>query len=67
MKQTVKYNDYRVTYFFNHSKMGFSNSVTVNAMNIELAIEQAKKEVAGCYGSKMFNKFSFGNAEIVKK
>lgn len=48
-----------VIYTFNHSKMGFNNSVTVDAINDEMAIEKAKQEVAGVYGSKMLRRFSF--------
>lgn len=48
-----------ITYFFNHSKMGFSNSVTVEAISIEDAMNKAKKEVAMCYGTAMLKKFTF--------
>lgn len=52
-----------ITYFFNHSKMGFSNSVTVNAISIEDAMQKAQKEVAMCYGSSMLKKFTFKKPE----
>lgn len=48
-----------VIYSFNHSKMGFNNSITVDAMNEEHAIENAKYEVACVYGSKMLTRFTF--------
>ncbi len=50
---------YTILYYFNHSKMGFSNSITLTALNVDAAIEQAKKEVEMCYGSQMIKKFSF--------
>lgn len=50
---------YRIIYTFNHSKMGFQNSLTVNNFNVDAAIEQVKKEVAEVYGSKMLPRFSF--------
>jgi len=48
-----------VLYNFNHSKMGFQNSVTVDAINDEQAIDKAQTEVAGVYGSAMLKRFSF--------
>ena len=48
-----------VTYWFNHSKMGFNNSITVDAINNQQAIDKAQYEVAGVYGSKMLKRFSF--------
>ncbi len=48
-----------VLYNFNHSKMGFQNSVTVTAINDEQAIDKAKDEVSGVYGSGMLKKFTF--------
>ncbi len=53
------FSKYQVTYFFNHSKMGFSNSVTVEALSIDHAIENAKQAVKDCYGSKMLPRFTF--------
>jgi len=50
---------FTVVYNFNHSKMGFNNSITVTAMNQEHAIELAKHEVACAYGSGMLKRFSF--------
>lgn len=58
---------YRVVYFFNHSKMGFSNSITVEAINPDQAIEKAKHEVACVYGSGMLKKFTFKDANIITK
>ncbi len=48
-----------VIYFFNHSKMGFSNEITVDAISNDNAIDRAKYEVASVYGSKMLPRFSF--------
>lgn len=48
-----------IVYFFNHSKMGFSNEITVDAINDEQAIDKAKHEVAGVYGSNMLRRFTF--------
>jgi len=39
--------------------MGFNNSITLDALNKEQAIERAKKEIEMCYGSSMLKKFSF--------
>jgi hypothetical protein len=50
---------YRILYTFNHSKMGFQNSITITSLNVDMAIEEAKREVIGCYGSKMLQRFSF--------
>lgn len=50
---------YAILYSFNHSKMGFNNSMTIEAFSIEHAIGLAKIEVAGVYGSGMLNRFSF--------
>lgn len=50
---------YRIEYFFNHSKMGFSNSVTVYAIDEKQAADKAVSEVSGCYGSGMLKRFSF--------
>ena len=48
-----------VIYSFNDSKMGFNNSITVEAVNDAQALDKAKHEVAMCYGSSMLKKFSF--------
>ena len=48
-----------IIYFFNHSKMGFSNEITVDAINDEQAIDKAKYEIACVYGSKMLPRFTF--------
>jgi len=49
----------KVVYYFNHSKMGFSNEITVTAICDEQAIDKAQSEVSGCYGSSMLKRFSF--------
>lgn len=48
-----------VIYQFNHSKMGFQNSITVDALDNNHALEQAKTAVSETYGSKMLKRFSF--------
>ncbi len=48
-----------VVYEFKHSKMGFQNSITVDANDNESAIEKAKEAVSEVYGSDMLKKFSF--------
>ena len=50
---------YRIIYSFNHSKMGFNNSITVEALNVDYAINEAKRQVSEVYGSKMLKRFSF--------
>ena len=55
----TQFKKYRIIYSFHHSKMGFNNSITVEALNVDQAIEQAKNEVSGCYGSAMLKRFSF--------
>lgn len=49
----------KVIYFFNHSKMGFSNEITVDAICNDQALDKAKDAVLGCYGSSMLKRFSF--------
>jgi hypothetical protein len=49
----------KVIYEFRHSKMGFQNQITVDALNEEHAIENAKKAVSEAYGSKMLKRFTF--------
>ena len=50
---------YIVVYQFNHSKMGFNNSITVIAANTIEAKQKAMNEVSMCYGANMFKKFTF--------
>lgn len=50
---------YTVIYTFKHSKMGFNNSITIEALNKEQALEKAIAEVSQCYGSGMLKRFSF--------
>lgn len=57
MKATIQ--KFTVVYQFRHSKMGFQNSVTVEAINKEQALEKAKQEVSQCYGSAMLKRFTF--------
>ena len=39
--------------------MGFQNSLTVYALNIDAAIEDVKRQVAEVYGSAMLKRFTF--------
>ena len=50
---------YRILYNFNHSRMGFQNSITVEALNVDLAIQDVKRQVSEVYGNKMLQRFSF--------
>jgi len=50
---------YTIIYNFNHSKMGFNNSITVIALNVDAAIEDVKRQVSEVYGKKMLPRFSF--------
>ena len=58
---------YRVVYTFKHSKMGFNNSISVEALNPEHAKENAKREVSQCYGSKMLPRFVFSEPEFIRQ
>jgi hypothetical protein len=55
----TQFKKYRILYTFNNSKMGFQNSITVISLNVDMAIEDAKKEVSMTYGSGMLKRFSF--------
>jgi len=55
----MKVKKYCIIYSFNHSKMGFQNSITLLAFNVDDAINEAKKQVAEVYGSAMLKRFSF--------
>jgi len=59
MNTTTQLQKFTITYTFKHSSMGFNNSITVEALNKDQAIEKAKHEVQMCYGSSMIKKFSF--------
>jgi hypothetical protein len=50
---------YKINYWYNHPRMGFSNSITVTAKTVDEAIEVAKKEVKETYGETNFERFSF--------
>jgi len=50
---------FQVIYSFMHSRMGFQNQVTVQAIGDEDAINKARHEVAMCYGSGMLKNFKF--------
>jgi len=56
---TTQFKKYRILYSFNHSKMGFQNSITIIALNVDAAIKDAEKQVSEVYGSDMLKKFSF--------
>ena len=52
--------NYTFIYFFNHSKFGFSNELTIKMQpNEETALNNAKNQVSEVYGSKMLKKFTF--------
>lgn len=57
-----------VPYFFNHSKFGFSNSITVKADSPEEAIIKALAEVKDFYrpihGDKNINRFTVKNPTL---
>ena len=55
----MKLKKYRIIYTFRHSKMGFQNSITVLAFNVDAAIDEAKKQVSEVYGSAMLPRFEF--------
>jgi len=55
----TQFKKYRILYTFNHSKMGFQNSITVVALNVDDAIKDVKKQVSEVYGSKILPRFSF--------
>ena len=57
---------FRVTYFYNHPRIGFSNSITVDALDEEQAKEKAVKEISMCYGSDMLKRFNITTATPVR-
>jgi len=54
-----QFKKYRIIYTFNHSKMGFQNSITVISLNVDMAIKDAERQVGEVYGSKILQRFSF--------
>lgn len=54
-----QFKKYRIIYSFNHSRMGFNNSITVIALNVDDAIKDATNQVKEVYGSNMINRFTF--------
>lgn len=59
MTTTTAFRIYRVLYYFHDSKMGFENSITCESLSEDHALRYAMDEVRGCYGSKLFKKFTF--------
>lgn len=55
----TQFKSYRIIYSFNHCKMGFNNSITIIALNVDDAIKDAKNQISEVYGSKMLQRFSF--------
>ena len=55
---------YCVGYSFNHSRMGFNNSITVEALTPVEARLKAELEVSMCYGSKMLKRFTFNEPTL---
>jgi len=60
------YREYTIIYFFNDSRMGFSNSITVCSVNEEEATKTAINAISSYYGSKMLKRFSF-NQPVLKQ
>ena len=54
-----QFKKYRIIYSFHHSRMGFQNSITIVALNVDDAIKDAQRQVSEVYGSKMLNRFTF--------
>lgn len=50
---------YRIDYYFNHPKMEFQNSITVEAITVDEAIVKAQTEVKSCYGESQYKRFTF--------
>jgi hypothetical protein len=50
---------YRIIYSFNHRTMGFNNSITVNAENVDKALKEAERKVAQTFGAGQMKWFSF--------
>lgn len=50
---------YTFTYFFNHSKFGFSNEITVTENDTINALKLAENKIIETFGSKDFKKFTF--------
>jgi hypothetical protein len=47
------------TYFFNHSKFGFSNEITVTGNDPLNALKLAENQIIEHFGAKNFKKFTF--------
>jgi hypothetical protein len=52
---------FRIVYQFNHSKMGFQNSITIEAKDEIKALIEAKEKVATTYHMQPIKKFTFGD------
>jgi hypothetical protein len=50
---------YTFTYFFNHSKFGFSNEITVTENDPLNALKLAENQIIDHFGAKNFKKFTF--------
>lgn len=59
MTTTTNFRLYRVLYNFHHSKMGFQNSITCEALSEDHALVDAMEQVKEVYGSRLFKKFTF--------
>ena len=49
---------YTFTYFFNHSKFGFSNELTVMENDPLNALKLAENQIIAHFGEKNFKKFT---------
>ena len=49
---------YTFTYFFNHSKFGFSNELTVMENNALNALKLAENKIIEHFGANNFKKFT---------
>jgi hypothetical protein len=50
---------YTFTYFFNHSKFGFSNEITVTGNDLLNALKLAENQIIERFGENNFKKFTF--------
>lgn len=50
---------FTIIYQFNHSRMGFQNEITVDALDYIRAEIEAKRKICICYGEKMLKRFTF--------
>lgn len=61
----MKNQKYRIEYFYKHSTMGFSNSITVTAINPETATQIASTEISEVYGSSNMKCFTLKSPILI--